>query len=50
MKKDWFELCFEYKTQHEYVVKVHDEETKNHKELDQPLNSAVIPENKEDWL
>ena len=31
------------------MVKVRDECTKNYKEVDQPINNAVMVENKEDW-
>ena len=48
MRKNWFELCYDEATEHEYVVKVRDACTKIHKEIDQPVNSAVMVENKED--
>ena len=48
MKRDWFELRYDEKIDHEYVVKVCDGCTKNHREVDQPLNSAIMLENKTD--
>ena len=40
-KRDWFELRYDEKIDHEYVIKVCDECTKNHKEVNQPLNSIM---------
>ena len=48
MKKDWFKIKYDTKTEHEYIVQIRDEATKIHRETDRPLNSAVMPENKED--
>ena len=48
MLKDWFELKYDKETEDEYIVKVRNDCTKNHKEIDQPLNSAIMLENKED--
>ena len=47
MKKDWFKVCYDPKTDHEYDIKVCDECTKNHKEVDQSVKSvksAFMPE------
>ena len=48
MKKDWFKVEYNVKTQHEYFVQIRHEATKNHKETDKPLNSSVMPKNKEE--
>ena len=48
MKRNWFELHYNDATEHEFVVKIRNECTKNHKEVDQPINSAVMVENKDD--
>ena len=48
MKCDWFELRYDSKSDHEYVIKIRDECTKNHKELDQPVQSPIMLENKTD--
>ena len=47
-KKNWFELHYNDKIDHEYGIKVCDERRKNRKEVDQPLNSAIMLENKMD--
>ena len=48
MKNNWFELKYDKETEHEYMVKVRDECSKNHKVINQPLNSANMVENKDD--
>ena len=48
MKKHWFEIRYNPKEDAKFVIKVHDEEIKNHKEIDQPINSPIILENKDD--
>ena len=42
MKKDWFKVKMENNTR--FVVKVKDEETKNHKNTDDAITSAFMPE------
>ena len=44
MTKDWFSMMTNPKTGLKYIVKVVDEETKNHKDLDQEVTSAMMPE------
>ena len=48
IKRDWFKLRYDSKSEHEFVAKVRHECTKNHKEIDQSINSAIMLENKED--
>lgn len=48
MKRNWFEIKYDAKTDCEYILKVYDECTKNHKEVDQPVKSNFMPENKTD--
>ena len=48
VKRNWFQVMCDPNTDHEYVIQIQDEATKNHKEIDKPRNSAVMLENKED--
>ena len=48
MKRNWFEIKYDPKTDCEYTLKVYDECTKNHKEVNKPIQSNFMPENKTD--
>ena len=48
MTKDWFQVKYDEHKDMTYVVKVKDEETKNHKMTDEPITSAFMPEMKGD--
>ena len=47
MEKDTFQLKVDLKSGLRYIIKVKDEETKNHKETDQDIISAFMAEKKE---
>ena len=48
MAKDWFQVKYDEHKDTRYVVKVKDEQTKNHKMTDEPITSAFMPEMKGD--
>ena len=50
MQKSMFKVFFNQTTGHEYVAKVEDEATKNHRETDKPIETNFMPENKDDKM
>ena len=48
MTKDWFAIKHDDKTDCRFVVKIKDEETKNHKTTEEALTTAFMPEIKGD--
>ena len=50
MKTSTFEVRKDFKTNHEYVCKIEDEATKNHKDTDQPIHTNYMMENKGDKM
>ena len=50
MTKSMFEIIHDHQLDYDYVMKVEDEATKNHRETDQPIETNYIPENKTDKM
>ena len=50
MKKTTFEVKHNYQYDYDYVIKIEDEATKNHRETDQPVLTNFMPENKTDTM
>ena len=50
MQKSMFKVFKDYRTDHEYVAKIEDEATKNHRETDQPIQTNFMMENKGDKM
>ena len=50
MQKLMFKVFLNQATNHEYVAKVEDEATKNHRETDNPILTNFMPENKDDRM
>ena len=50
MKRLMFKVFYNEVTDHEYVAKVEDETTKNHKETDQPISTNFMPQNRDDRM
>ena len=50
MQKSMFKVFLNQATDHEYVAKVEDEATKNHKETDNNILTNFMPQNKEDKM
>ena len=50
MQRLMFKVFYNEVTDHEYVAKVEDEATKNHKETDQSISTNFMLENKDDRM
>ena len=48
MKRSMFQVKVDYRSGCEYICKVEDESTKNHKESDIDIQTAIMPENRDD--